>query len=171
LGLKSHQLVGRPKKDLKQISICGVLKLWFIKHVALQENILAVPGSDKPESESAVMKRNRAWLALGVFVALVFVATLAVRGHFQTRYASAAVSPKLIAAVQAFSRDLLAQGRPTPESVTLSELVMGGYIANRDIRAFDGMDVTISLTADGARPQQIMIRVRKPGLSQAALFS
>ena len=137
--------------------------------MALQENILSVPGSDKSESEPAEVKRYRAWLAMGICVALVFVATLAVRGHFQTR-GSSSVSPKLIAAVQAFSRDLLAQGRPTPESVTLSELVMGGYIANRDIRAFDGMDVTISLTADGTRPQQIMIRVRRPGLSQAALF-
>jgi len=103
-------------------------------------------------------------------VALIFVATLAIRGHFQTHKSSLVDSPKLIAAVQAFSRDQIARGRPTPESVTLSELVMGGYIATRDIRAFDGLDVTISLTADGTRPQQIMIRVRRPALSQAALF-
>ena len=55
----------------------------------------------------------------------------------------------------AFSRDLTARGQPLPPTVSLRELVSGGYIAAADLRAFDGMDVTISLTADEARPREI----------------
>src|SRR5262249_55665590 len=69
---------------------------------------------------------------------------------------------KIVAAVQAFSRDQPAHGRALPASVSLRELVKGGYVAADDVRAFDGMDVTISLTADETRPQEILIRVRLP---------
>ena len=68
-------------------------------------------------------------------------------------------APKLAAAVQAFSRDQAARGQPLPASVSLHELVSGGYIATNDVHAFDGMDVTISLASD-AYPQSILIHVR-----------
>ncbi len=71
----------------------------------------------------------------------------------------------------AFSRDLTARGQPLPPTVSLRELVSGGYIAAADLRAFDGMDVTISLTADEARPQEILIRVRMPDGSVTALLA
>jgi hypothetical protein len=135
-----------------------------------QEHFKAQSMPGKVQAASAMVKRSRAWIALGLLAAIVLVGMFSVRGHFKLRGVSVADSPKLLAAVQAFSRDQMAQGRPTPESVTLVELVAGGYIATRDIRAFEGMDVTISLTADGSRPQQIMIRVKRPGLTQAALF-
>jgi len=42
----------------------------------------------------------------------------------------------------------------------LRELVSSGYVAAKDVRAFEGMGVTISLTADATRPQDILIRIR-----------
>ncbi|HPC51605.1 MAG TPA: hypothetical protein PLV05_00720 [Verrucomicrobiota bacterium] len=70
-----------------------------------------------------------------------------------------------------FSRDLTARGQPLPPTVSRRELVSGGYIAAANLRAFDGMDVTISLTADEARPQEILIRVRMPDGSVTALLA
>jgi hypothetical protein len=68
----------------------------------------------------------------------------------------------LISAMQMFSRDLTARGQPLPATVSLRELVGSGYIAASDVRAFDGMDVMISLTADESQPQEVRIRVRGP---------
>ena len=76
---------------------------------------------------------------------------------------------KLLAAVQAFSRDQVARRRPLPGSVTLRELTEGGYITASDIRAFEGMDVSISLTADDRKAQQILILFRSPDGSQTTL--
>jgi len=71
----------------------------------------------------------------------------------------------------AFSRDLIACGQPLPPTVSLRELVSGAYIAAGDLRAFDGMDVPISLTAGEARPREILIRVRMPDGRVAALLA
>jgi len=69
---------------------------------------------------------------------------------------------KLVAAVRAFSRDKTAAGQALPTSVSLRELIGGGYIAASEVRAFDGMEVAISLAVDETRPQEILIRVRLP---------
>lgn len=55
--------------------------------------------------------------------------------------------------------------------MSLRELVRGGYVAANDVRAFDGMDVIISLAADETRPQDILIRVRMPDGSVIAAFA
>jgi len=65
-------------------------------------------------------------------------------------------------AVQEFSQDQKAHGRTLPASVSLQELVNGGHVSVKDVRAFDGLDLMISLTADATRPQDILIRVRLP---------
>jgi len=53
-------------------------------------------------------------------------------------------------------------------SVSLRELIDGGYVAFGDVQAFDGMELTISLAADETRPQEILIRVRLPNGSVIA---
>ena len=64
--------------------------------------------------------------------------------------------------MQAFSRDLRARGQPLPATVSLSQLVSGGYISAGEVRAFDGVEVSISLPTDnsGANPQEILISAR-----------
>jgi hypothetical protein len=58
-----------------------------------------------------------------------------------------------------------------PASVSLRELVSGGYITTNDVRAFDGMEVTVSLTASDTDPHSILIRVRMPDGSQIAAMA
>jgi hypothetical protein len=71
-------------------------------------------------------------------------------------------SAKLIAAMQAFARDHETLGKPLPTSVTIRELVDGGYLKATDVRVFEGMEVSLSFTADGTRPQEIMFSARLP---------
>ena len=80
-------------------------------------------------------------------------------------------APKLISAVQAFSRDLVARGEKLPSTVSLGELVSRNYIAGSDVRAFDGMDVTISLSTDDHHPQETLMRVRWPNGTVTALMA
>jgi hypothetical protein len=80
-------------------------------------------------------------------------------------------APKLTAAVQAYSRDQASRGKPLPSSVSLRELISGGFLATNDVHAFDGMDVTISLTASDAYPQSILIHVRMPDGTQMQVLT
>ena len=58
-----------------------------------------------------------------------------------------------------------------PDTVSLRELVSGGYISAADVHAFDGMDVTISLKTDEADPQAILMRARSPDGSVTVLMA
>jgi len=102
---------------------------------------------------------------------VAIIVCVAVTTYWQRKQPVFKDAPKLISAMQAFSRDLTARGQRRPATVSLRELVSGGYIAASDVRAFDGMDVTISLTADETRPQEILIRVRLPDGSVTALLA
>ena len=100
--------------------------------------------------------------AVGVCFALV--------AHWQRSQPVFKDAPKLISAAHAFSRDQVARGNPVPVSVSLRELVSGGYIATNDVRAFDGMEVTISLVNE-ADPQAVLIRVRLPDGTQVVAMA
>jgi hypothetical protein len=115
------------------------------------------------------MKIRRLIFIAGSLVAAAVVVCVALAFHWQRSQPVFKDAPKLAAAVQAFSRDQAARGQPLPASVSLRQLVSGGYIATNDVHAFDGMDVTISLTED-AYPQSIFIHVRMPDGSQIAVF-
>ncbi len=95
---------------------------------------------------------------------IVLVVILALTGsryweHRQTPFQNA---PKLISALQAFSRDLTAGGRQPPPEISLQDLLRAGYLKTNDVRAFDGMEVTFSTQADDANPQMIVARARTP---------
>ena len=102
---------------------------------------------------------------LAVVVSAVVVATVlcgVVMSYWQWKQPVFKEAPKLVAAVKAFAKDLATRGQPAPATVSLRELVGSGYIAARDVRAFDGMDVTLSLAVDEIHPQEILMRVRLP---------
>ena len=82
--------------------------------------------------------------------------------YFERKQPAFENGPKLISALQAFVGDLAARKEPIPQTVSLRELIRCGYIAPNDVHAFDGMELTISLTADETRPQEILARVRLP---------
>jgi len=102
---------------------------------------------------------------IAVVVSAVVVATVlcgVVMSYWQWKQPVFKEAPKLVAAVKAFAKDLATRGQPAPATVSLRELVGSGYIAARDVRAFDGMDVTLSLAVDEIHPQEILMRVRLP---------
>ncbi len=78
---------------------------------------------------------------------------------------------KLIAAVQAYSRDQQGESKPLPPSLKLRELVVGGYLTAEDVRAFEGTDVTFLLSADPSQPRAVMIRVRLRDGSQMVVLA
>jgi hypothetical protein len=79
--------------------------------------------------------------------------------------------PKLAAAVKAYAQDQRSRHQPVPAAVTVRQLITGGYISSNDVRAFDGMDVTIYPTALDRDPSSILIRVRLPDGEQIAALA
>ena len=67
-------------------------------------------------------------------------------------------------------RDHVSRGQPLPASVTLRDLVGGGYISDDEVRSLEGADVTFYPTAGDCNPQVILVRVRMPdGVQIAAM--
>jgi len=50
-------------------------------------------------------------------------------------------------------------------------LISGGCLATNDVHGFDGMEVTISLSANEAYPQSILIHVRMAEGTQVVLMA
>ena len=109
-------------------------------------------------------------LAASLLVVAAVVICVALVSHWQRSEPAFKDAPNLVAAAQAYSRDQAARGQPLAASVSLRELISGGYITTNEVRAFDGMDVTVSPTASDTNPQAILIHVRMPdGTEIAAL--
>jgi hypothetical protein len=62
-------------------------------------------------------------------------------------------------AIQSFVRAQKTQGRSISETVSLRELVAGGFISTEDAVPFAGADVTFAIRIDERSPQQIIARV------------
>jgi hypothetical protein len=95
-------------------------------------------------------------------LALVVVLALAWSAYWEHKQTPFQNAPKLISALQAFSRDQAAAGRRLPPEISLQDLLRGGYLATNDVRAFEGMEVTFSTQADESHPQMILARARTP---------
>jgi hypothetical protein len=80
-------------------------------------------------------------------------------------------APRLVAALQAFSRDRFLHGNKLPSSVSLKELVDGGYLTPNDVRAFEGIEVTFSNVATNQDPHTAMIHARLPDGSVLAVLA
>jgi hypothetical protein len=116
------------------------------------------------------MKIRRLIIIAGSLVVAAIVICVALVSYWQRSQPAFKDAPKLVAAAQAFSRDQAARGQPVPASVSLHELTSGGYIATNDVRAFDGMDVTVSLASE-TYPQSILIHVRMPDGTEIAAMA
>jgi Flp pilus assembly protein CpaB len=68
--------------------------------------------------------------------------------------------PKLVAAMQTYSHDQVSHGRPLPSSVTLQDLLGGGYISAAEVRDLGGADVTFYPTVNDSDPEAVVVRVR-----------
>lgn len=70
--------------------------------------------------------------------------------------------PRLVAAMKGYSRDYISRGQALPASLTLQDLVNGGYLSTNDVQALNGADVTFYLTASNRNPQAVLVRMRMP---------
>ena len=103
---------------------------------------------------------------LAILAALSYV----LESHWQQKQPVFQDAPKLVAALQAFSRDRFIHGLKMPPSVSLNDLVVGGYLSTNEIRAFEGIEVTISTEAKGTNSGNILIHARLPDGSVVALL-
>jgi hypothetical protein len=79
--------------------------------------------------------------------------------------------PKLSAAVAAYKHVLEGSGTPVPDTVSLAQLLNRGLLKPEDVRAFAGWQVSISLKADEAAPQAVLMRARRPDGDQLVLLT
>jgi Flp pilus assembly protein CpaB len=105
------------------------------------------------------MKKRRLIIIAGVLLMVAALASTALILHWQ--HAQSVVRfQELVSAAQSYSRDHISRGQSIPPTVTLQDLVSGGYLQAKDVRAFDGLDVAFYPTAGGNNPQAVLVRLR-----------
>src|SRR5690349_4668575 len=110
----------------------------------------------------AIMKLRSILLVACAGIALIVIVAFAVSGYSEHKQTPFQNAPKLISALQAFSRDQTVGGRQLPAEVSLQDLLRGGYLTTNDVAAFEGMEVTFSTQVDDTHPQMILARARTP---------
>jgi|SRR6476620_6309137 hypothetical protein len=113
--------------------------------------------------------RKVVYVVLAVIV-LVIGITLALQSYYEHKQPTFNAS-KLIPAMQAFARDRVAQGQALPATVSLSDLVAGGYFSFDDVSVFRGADVTFYLGVDLKSPKSILARARMPDGSELVMLA
>jgi len=78
--------------------------------------------------------------------------------------------PRIATAVQAFSRDRKSGAGDLTNTVSLKELLSGGYVQPADVRGLEGKNVTVSLAVGKATPSMVWISVRETDGSQIGLL-
>jgi hypothetical protein len=124
-----------------------------------------------PAVVGAHMKVRRLVIFIVLAIAVAAMVGAFVTAHWERKQPVFTEAPKLLGAMRAFSDDLKRKGRPLPSTVSLSDLVSGGYLATNDVRAFEGMDVAISLAASEDYPSSILMSARLPDGSVTALLA
>jgi hypothetical protein len=65
---------------------------------------------------------------------------------------------KLLTATGTYTASLRAEGLPVPAAVSLQELINRRLLTTSDVSGFNGMEVTVNLSADNNSPQDVLIR-------------
>lgn len=69
---------------------------------------------------------------------------------------------KLLTAVNIYKADLKRQGIEVPASISLKDLLARRLLTEADVSGFAGIDVSLNLSADESRPQDVLMRARLP---------
>jgi hypothetical protein len=88
------------------------------------------------------------------------IAILIASAYWERKQTPFQNAPKLMSALQTFSRAQVAAGRPLPPEISLRDLLQGCYLTTNDVRALDGADWTFSTQCDEANPQAVLARTR-----------
>lgn len=70
---------------------------------------------------------------------------------------------RVLAAAQAYRRNLETQRQPLPAMVSLAELTNRGFLHAADVHGLAGLEMTVALQFDETRPQELLARGRLPG--------
>ena len=108
---------------------------------------------------SARVKTKRIILAIAAAMLACAVVYVAVYTRGDHRNVDTA---KLMLALQRFSSEKRATGVPLPRQISIRELVSLGYLEEKDVHGFKGMDVVISIDIDESNPRQVLLRARLP---------
>jgi len=111
------------------------------------------------------MKIRRLIMIAGLLIAVAAFASWLLVSRWEHSQSFKSL-PKLMAAMQTYSHDQVSHGRPLPSSVTLQDLVGGGYVSTNEVRDLGGADVTFYPTVSDSDPQAVLVRVRMPDGSQ-----
>jgi hypothetical protein len=98
---------------------------------------------------------------LAVVVALAAIAIL-YRGLTPSPKPAAVDGARILAAARGYTQMLHAKRMTVPPTVSLGELVFHGLLRPEDVKAFEGVEVTVSLTADRADPRSVLLRAHLP---------
>jgi hypothetical protein len=69
---------------------------------------------------------------------------------------------KIVAAGHAYTRSLEAKKLPIPNTVSLKDLVAGGFLKPEDIAPFKDLDASLVLTYNKSNPDKVLMHVRMP---------
>jgi hypothetical protein len=121
---------------------------------------LARPHRSVPPLDA--MRIRRLLVIAGAGIALVVIVVLACSAYWEHKQTPFQDAPKLIRALQAFSRDQVANGRRLPPEISLQDLLREGYLTTSEVRAFEGVEVTFNTQADESHPQTVLASARMP---------
>ena len=126
----------------------------------------------------AVVKRGvktKRLIILGVMSALVLACAISIlpthRHRAERKRTIAALQSLSYERIEAAARAFVRDRKLDDTSVSLSNLVSGGYLGPDDIRGLDDKDVTISFASDETTPLAFRIRVRASDGSELVVLA
>jgi hypothetical protein len=133
--------------------------------------------SSKPQQSSVPacevetpIKLRHLLILLGAGIAILAVLSFALESYWERKQPVFQDASKLVTTLRAFSRDRFVHGMKIPSSVSLSDLVAGGYLTTNEVRAFEGIEVTISTSSNDTNSQNVLIHARLPDGTVVALL-
>lgn len=115
------------------------------------------------------LKRLLAIVGLIVTIAALTSAVLVL--HWERTPSPLKNLPKLLATFQRYSKDHAKDVHSLKDSISLQDLVAGGYLSAEDIRDYNGMDIVFYPNGNESSPQSILLSVRMPDGHQLAAMA
>lgn len=115
------------------------------------------------------MRNQRVIIAIIVGIVAIYVAADFI---FSRAYRQLEVNAvRVVAASQAYARDLRARGQLPPPTVGLQDLVKLDYIPAKDVEALDGVDVRVSLYARPDHANDVLLWAKLPSGEEFVVFA
>lgn len=110
-------------------------------------------------------------IAIAVAVAIMVVAGLVYVSVISKEPSAKFNGAAIVAAAQAYTRDLRARKQSIPKSVTLEDLVAAHFLKPEEIAPFRGLNATVTLTSEDRDPRTVLMRVHFPDGTDVQLLA